>query len=64
MSGHTSTPAAAPLAGPLPMRSIGAAFTPGRDLQYFAQTLLPGDYALLLYFATTTPSTLLPFRFQ
>jgi erythromycin esterase len=57
-------PAAAPLAGPLPMRSIGAGFTPGRDLQYFVQTLLPGDYDLLIYFATTTPSTLLPFRFQ
>jgi erythromycin esterase len=59
-----ATAAAAPLAGPIPMRSIGAVFVPGRDLQYFSQALLPGDYDVLIYLATTTASTLLPFRYQ
>lgn len=52
---------AAPLAGPIPMRSIGAIYTPGDEAAYFAAQLFPDDFDLLIYLATTTPSTLLPF---
>jgi hypothetical protein len=56
--------AAAPLRGPLLMRSIGAVFAPGSDFAYFGATLLPANYDLVLWFATTSASVLLPFRYE
>jgi len=53
--------AAAPLAGPIRMRSIGALFSPSQESAYFSGQLFPDDFNLLIYLATTTPSTLLPF---
>lgn len=57
-----SDPNAASLAGPRWMRSIGAGFTQptGRPGQYYTDTLLPGDYDVLIWFAETTPSRLRP----
>jgi erythromycin esterase len=52
---------AAPLAGPIRMRSIGAVFSPSQELNFFGMQLFPGDFDLLIYLATTTPSTILPF---
>jgi erythromycin esterase len=54
--------AAALNAGPLRMRSIGAAYTSASESAYFEQALLPADYDGLIWFARTTPSVLLPFR--
>jgi len=56
-------PSAAPLAGPIPMRSIGAVFNPSIESAYFTSAILPGDFDLLLYVNSTTASTLLPFVF-
>jgi len=53
--------AAAPLRGPIPMRSIGAVFNPAQESAYFAAQLLPEDFDLLMFFDAATPSTLLPF---
>ena len=52
---------AAPLAGPIRMRSIGALFIPSQEDAYFSLQIFPSDFDLLIYLATTTPSTLLPF---
>lgn len=54
--------AAALNAGPLRMRSIGAVYTSASESTYFEQALLPADYDGLIWFASTTPSVLLPFR--
>ena len=53
------SPAAA-LAGPIHMRSIGALFSPSQESLYFGVQLFPGDFNLLIYLATTTPSVILP----
>lgn len=54
---------AAPLnAGPLRIRSIGAAYTSASASVYFEQAVLPADYDGLIWFANTTPSVLLPFK--
>jgi erythromycin esterase len=55
--------AAAPLAGPVPMRSIGAAFDPGSERAYFGSALFPTDFNLVVYVNATTASTLLPFTY-
>jgi erythromycin esterase-like protein len=55
--------AAAPLAGPIPLRSIGSFFDPSTELEFFSNAFLPGDYDLILFVNQTTPSTLLPFAF-
>ncbi|HVT37639.1 MAG TPA: hypothetical protein VHE78_01220 [Gemmatimonadaceae bacterium] len=44
------------------MRSVGAVFNPGRESAFFGYQLFPDDYDLLIYVATSNPSTLLPFR--
>ena len=54
--------ATATLEAPLRMRSIGALYSAASASAYFDQTLLPLDYDALIWFATTTTSTLLPFR--
>ncbi len=51
--------AAAPLRGPIPARSIGAAFEPGSEQAYFYPIILPDDFDLLIYVSTSSPSTLL-----
>ena len=51
--------AAAPLAGPIPMRSIGALFDPTAESAYFYNALFPNDFDLLVFVNTTTASTLL-----
>ena len=58
----TGVSAAARLDGALRMRTIGAVYTPTSPGSYFDQTLLPLDYDALIWFATTTQSTLLPFQ--
>jgi erythromycin esterase len=55
--------AAAPLTGPIAMRSIGAVFDPNFETAYFGQAIFPDDFSVLVFLATTTPSTLLPFSF-
>lgn len=44
------------------MRSIGSAYSDERAASFFETTLLPGDYDALIWFASTTKSTLLPFQ--
>jgi erythromycin esterase len=51
--------AAAPLAGPIPMRSIGALFDPTAESAYFYNALFPNDFDLLVFVNATTASTLL-----
>lgn len=53
--------AAAPLAGPIPMRVIGAVYNPVLAASYYSPAVLPHDFDLLIYLETTTASTLLPF---
>jgi erythromycin esterase len=50
-----------PLRGPIPMRSVGAFFDQTRESAYYGSTVLPGDFDLLLFVATTSASSLLPF---
>lgn len=50
----------APLQGPIPMRSLGAAFAPEQELQYFHPQPLPADYDLVIFLRSSTPSTMLP----
>ena len=54
---------AAPLGGPIAMRSVGAVFDPTYETAYFHPELFPNDFDLVIYVATTSPSTLLPFTF-
>ena len=51
---------AAPLAGPISMRQIGAFYNASAPQQYFVPVMLPGDFDLLIYFDNATASTLLP----
>ena len=51
---------AAPLRGPIPMRSIGALFLSDQASHYFVPTLLPNDFDLLIFLASSTPSIILP----
>jgi erythromycin esterase len=51
---------AAPLAGPIQMRSIGALYAPSSEAAYFSTQVFPGDFDLLIYLATATRSTILP----
>jgi len=58
-------PAAAPFAGPIPMRLIGSVFAPSAATSNtYDMTSFPGDYDLLIYLASTTASLLLPFRYR
>lgn len=52
---------AAPLAGPIAMRTIGFGFSPNTERAYFPTRLFPADFDALLFVRETTPSTLLPF---
>ncbi len=52
---------AAPLAGPIAMRTIGVGFNPNTPNAYAAAKLFPADFDLLLFFRESTPTTLLPF---
>ena len=54
---------AAPLAGPIPMRSIGALFNPQQQSAYFARQVFPNDFDVLIFVRQATQSTLLPFSF-
>jgi erythromycin esterase len=53
--------AAAPLRGPIAMRSIGAVFDENAERAYFANRIFPNDFDVLIYLRETSPSTLLPF---
>jgi erythromycin esterase-like protein len=46
---------------PLRMRSIGAVYAESSPASYFEQMRIPEDYDGLIWFATTSPSVLLPF---
>ena len=52
--------AAALLAGPIAMRTIGAVYNPASEAITFAPTMLPSDYQLLMYVRSATASVLLP----
>lgn len=52
--------AAAPLAGPIQMRSIGAGFSTGADAGFFGPVTFPSTFDVLVYLQSTTASTLLP----
>lgn len=59
---RASPPASAAwLKGPLSIRSIGAAFSPGALAAYFTTRQLPESYDVVIHFSETTASTLLPF---
>jgi erythromycin esterase len=53
--------AAAPLAGPISMRSIGAVYNPAYEANTFVSAVFPSDYQLLMFVQSAAPSTLLPF---
>jgi erythromycin esterase-like protein len=55
---------AAWLRGPLPLRNIGAVYRPSSPAAYFAPTRLPEQYDVMIHFENTTPSVLLPFRYE
>jgi erythromycin esterase len=50
-----------PLAGPIPMRSIGSAFGAGADASFFGPVTFPSTFDVLIYLQATTATTLLPF---
>ena len=52
---------AAPLAGPIAMRTIGVGFNPNTLTAYVGARLFPADFDALLFYRESTPSTLLPF---
>ena len=52
-------PAAAPLLGPIRMRSIGAVFDPNAELFYFVSHVLPLDFDLLMFVSATNETRLL-----
>jgi erythromycin esterase len=52
---------AAPLAGPIAMRTIGVGFNPNTPNAFTAAKLFPADFDVLLFFRESTPTTLLPF---
>lgn len=51
------------LAGPLFHRNIGCCYDPARPAQYWQPVRLPNQYDMVIYFADTTPSEVLPFRY-
>ncbi|MBA2244820.1 MAG: erythromycin esterase family protein [Gemmatimonadetes bacterium] len=55
---------AAWLRGPLPLRNIGAVYRPSSPAAYFAPTRVPEQYDVMIHFENTTPSVLLPFRYE
>ena len=55
--------AAALLAGPLLMRSIGSTFSRAWEAYYFYSQVFPADFQLLLFVRSTTPSHLLSFQY-
>lgn len=55
--------AAAPLGGPISMRSIGSTFDQQRESAYFSFQRFPDDFDLMIYLATTTASVTLPFKY-
>ena len=46
----------------LRMRSIGSVYRASTASAYFDQTLIPFDYDAIIWFISTTQSTLLPFQ--
>ena len=54
-------PNAAPLAGPIVMRTIGVGYNPNTPNVYASPKLFPSDFDLLLFLRESTPTTLLPF---
>ncbi len=52
------------LAGPLPMRSIGATFDVARPEAFYGSAVLPGDFDVLVHVAQATASRPLPFRYR
>jgi len=55
--------AAAQLAAPIRMRSIGCCFDPTRESAYFYSARLPADFDLLVYIASGSASQRLPFNY-
>lgn len=53
--------AAAPLGGPISMRSIGSVFQQGAETAYFSLERFPDDFDLLIYLSSATASVRLPF---
>lgn len=53
--------AAAPLAGPIAMRSIGAGFSQQSEAAYFYTQRFPDDFDLLIYLSMASASVRLPF---
>jgi erythromycin esterase len=53
--------AAAPLRGPIQMRSVGSVFNPSSEASHFTWSLFPDDFDLLIYLSNTSASRLLPF---
>lgn len=62
LSGPFTEPANRWLVGPRPLRSIGCCYRPSDPGFYFLDTVLPAEFDAIIYFDTTTPSILLPFR--
>jgi erythromycin esterase len=56
-------PAAAAIAGPITMRSIGAVFNQQSESAYFGMNRFPNDYDMLIYLSQATASTRLPFKY-
>jgi len=54
---------AAPLAGPIRMRSIGSLFNPLTETAYFTTQVFPNDFDLLIFVRQATESTRLPFLY-
>jgi erythromycin esterase len=52
------------LAGPLPMRHIGAVYDPASPELYYFPTALATEYDILVHVEEGTATQLLPFRFQ
>ncbi|MEP6999221.1 MAG: erythromycin esterase family protein [bacterium] len=53
--------AAAPLSGPIVMRSIGSSFNASAEASFFGPKAFPDAFDLLLFIQATAPSQLLPF---
>ena len=46
------------------MRSIGSAFSTGADASFFGPVTFPSTFDVLIYFQTTTATTILPYIAQ
>jgi erythromycin esterase len=55
--------AAAPLAGPILMRSVGSVFNQALETAYFGTFAFPNDFDLLIYLSRTNASARLPFNY-